>query len=324
MKREPFVSVVVPTYNRKEQLKECLESLFNQSYPKDKYEIIVVNDGSTDETEDILKQIENETSCNFKWFTQRNKGSYAARNLGIKHAEGDIICFIDDDCIADRYWIENLVKAFDSRDVGGVGGKIIPFRQETWAEKYQSIKMTHEVTIPNMALIMTCNAAYLKRVLLRVKGFDETFKNGGDWDLAIRVRLMGYKLKYVSDAIVIHKHRVTFGDITKQYYKYGLGFGLLCKKYKYLPWRNFLVSNILTLTLDFTLNTLKGLYKRDFVLVKDVTLRNIVRMLYIMGFMKSLFIKYPNPIPYDIPFLDSFIINSNPILRIKKVMRKIL
>ena len=102
MNDTPQVSVVLATYNRKELLKECLESLFNQTYPKDRYEIIVVNDGSTDGTEEVLKEYAKKAPCIFKCFSQENKGVAAAMNLGIKNAEGDIVCFTADDCIADE------------------------------------------------------------------------------------------------------------------------------------------------------------------------------------------------------------------------------
>ena len=109
MREAPMVSVVIPTYNRKDMLKECLESLFNQTYPKERYEIIVVNDGSTDGTEEVLNEYAKKAPCAFKWFTQQNKGPCVARNLGVKNARGEIICFIDDDCVAEKKWIENLI-----------------------------------------------------------------------------------------------------------------------------------------------------------------------------------------------------------------------
>ena len=69
-------------------LKECLDSLFNQTYPKDKYEIIVVNDGSTDGTEEVLKEYAKKAPYAFKWLTQQNKGPCVARNLRVKMREG--------------------------------------------------------------------------------------------------------------------------------------------------------------------------------------------------------------------------------------------
>ena len=88
MKDYKFVSIVLATYNRKELLKECLKSLFNQTYPKDRYEIIVVNDGSTDGTEEVLKEYAKKAPCAFKWLTQQNKGPCVARNLRVKMREG--------------------------------------------------------------------------------------------------------------------------------------------------------------------------------------------------------------------------------------------
>jgi glycosyltransferase involved in cell wall biosynthesis len=136
----PFVTVLIPTFNRKEALKGCLESLFIQTYPRDKFEIIVVNDGSTDGTENLLEEYEKKAPCKLKWYNQSNSGIGAARNLGIKKSVGEILCFIDDDCIADKNWIKNMVNCFSDNKIGGIGGKIVARKVETIAEKYAEEK----------------------------------------------------------------------------------------------------------------------------------------------------------------------------------------
>ena len=236
MREAPMVSVVIPTYNRKDMLKECLDSLFNQTYPKDKYEIIVVNDGSTDGTEEVLKEYAKKAPCAFKWLTQQNKGSYAARNLGIKNARGEIICFTDDDCIADKRWLEELVRGFTDGGIGGVGGRIIAYNPRKIVEEYD--KMNQEEAIKGKfypSFLITCNAAYRKDILENCGYFDTYFRSGGDVDMGIRVTWRGHKLKYAPDAIVYHKHRTTFMGFIKQQYAYGTGCSLLGKKYFHFP-----------------------------------------------------------------------------------------
>ena len=243
-----FVSVVIPTYNRKDLLKDCLESLFNQNYPKDMYEIIVVNDGSTDGTEEVLEEYEKKSPCRFKWFTQQNRGSYAARNLGIENAEGEIICFIDDDCIADRNWIKNLVKCFSDEEVGGVGGKNIAHAPETIVGRYakKNILLDYQKRLAlnsqgYLFHIITSNAAYKRNVLRKIRGFDTNFRSGGDIDLSIRVQLEGFKLKYCPEAVVYFKHRTTIKGLLKQFYGYSKGRIRLHKKYR----KNYSPLNIL-------------------------------------------------------------------------------
>ena len=253
-KYKPFVSVVIPTYNRKNSLKNCIVSLFNQTYPKDMYEVIVVNDGSTDGTEEILKEYEKKAPCKFKWFTQRNQGSYAARNLGIEMAKGGIICFIDDDCIADKHWIEKLVEGFTDGWVGGVGGQIIAYNPKKIVEEYA--KFDQEEAIKGEfypSFLITCNAAYRKDILENCGYFDPYFRSGGDVDMGIRVTWKGYKLKYAPDAIVYHKHRTTFMGFIKQRYAYGTGCSCLGKKYFHFPLLEIFIFLIFKLGLNIIL-----------------------------------------------------------------------
>lgn len=229
----PFVSVVVPTFNRKDMLKDCLESLFVQSYPTERYEIIVVNGGSTDGTEILLKEYEKKALCRFRWYTQNNLGCHAARDFGIKNAIGEILCFIDDDCIADRNWIRNLVEAFYNSDkIGGVGGKIIAYKIETLAEKFtEKTGILRQEKFKSLASIITGNAAYRRNVIVAIGGFNGSFRTCEDIDVSIRARLKGYALEYCPEAIVFHRHRSTIRELIKQQYGYGVGFAQLHKKY---------------------------------------------------------------------------------------------
>ena len=275
-----FVSVVLATHNRKELLKECLKSLFNQTYPKERYEIIVVNDGSTDGTEEVLKKYAKKAPCIFKCFSQENKGPSAARNLGIEHAKGEIICFTDDDCIADERWIENLVKEFTNEKVGGVGGEIVAYNPKTSVEKYA--RMDQESAIRNSFLI-TCNAAYRKDVLESVNGFDGNLRYGGDdIDVGIKVKLMGYELKYAPDAIVYHKHRTTLNDLIKQRYNYGVGEAILSKKYGYSSiFMQFIITKLLGLFYSIATLPIK--------LEKNIQILNIiVTSAYVLGMIKGI------------------------------------
>ena len=148
MTDKPFVSVVVPTYNRGKLVRQCVESLFIQDYPIKKYEIIVVNDGSKDNTEQILRELNGITPVKFLWFNQENKGVSAARNLGISKSSGEIICFIDDDCIADQGWLSNIIATYSQSRIGGVGGKLVPIPPESLIERYAH-KTFHSITLKN-------------------------------------------------------------------------------------------------------------------------------------------------------------------------------
>ena len=97
MKKSAKISVIIPTHNRSSSLKKTLISLINQTYPKDRYEIIIVDDGGSDNTEKMIKELNKQTNSNINYFWQKNRGPAAARNLGIKNARADIIAFTDDE-----------------------------------------------------------------------------------------------------------------------------------------------------------------------------------------------------------------------------------
>ena len=222
-----LVSVIVPTFNRKSLLEECVESLMVQDYPD--YEVIVVDDGSTDGTGELLINLSRKYSV-LSSFSQKNGGSYAARNLGIKKSNGGIICFTDDDCRVDPDWINNLIKHFDDDEIGGVGGKIIPSAPTTYIEEYsqRNIPLNYPKKIEYIA---TCNAAYRKDLLDIVGGFDINFRSGGDRDMSTQILMTCHKIVYEPDAIIHYRYRSNLHDFLKQWYLYGKGTAILNKKY---------------------------------------------------------------------------------------------
>ena len=227
MVEQPFVSVVLATFNRKEQLKECLDSLLKQSYPKEKYEIIAVDDGSKDGTRDVLADYEQKNSGLIKFFAQKNAGAAAARNLGIENSKGDIVCLTDDDCIADEKWIITLISHY-AEGVGGVGGRIVAYKPETNVERYADLYNQEQVSRTSL---MTGNASYKRDILRKIGGFDIKLLALEDIDLGIRVRREGFALKYAPEAVIYHRNYRTVGTLIKKKYAEGLAFVCLSKKY---------------------------------------------------------------------------------------------
>jgi len=226
----PVVSVVVATYNRKALLDTCIQSLLSQNYPN--LEVLVVNDGSSDGTVELLETYQKKDS-RITFLTQQNKGIASARNSGIKKARGEIICFTDDDCIADRDWIKNLVKGFVDDSIGGVGGEVVGYKPTTLVERYvDKNKLLDQSNFINIFLL-TANASFRKDVLERIKCFDENFyrMGGEDVDLGIKMLLARKALRYAPAAKVLHKHRSTLSGLMKQSSGYGRGYAFLHKKY---------------------------------------------------------------------------------------------
>jgi len=211
----PKVSVVIPTFNRKEKLKHTLKSLSYQTCSKNRYEILVVDDGSTDGTDSFLKRAKKEIP-NLSYFRQQNKGPAAARNLGIGKSDGEIIFFTDDDCIVPRDWIEKFIHMYERHlEVAGVGG-YLEANEDTLKTnifaRYESYMSRTAYRTDRGEYIGsfecpaggTCNMSYRKSVLEEVGGFDETYPvaAGEDADLKLRICLNGHKLAYVPVKVI--------------------------------------------------------------------------------------------------------------------------
>jgi GT2 family glycosyltransferase len=289
------VTVVIPTYNRENVLKECIKSLFNQTYPNDKYEIIIVDGSSTDGTEELLKEYSKKAPCKMRWFIKKSNIS-EARNLGIKESLGEIVCFTDDDCVADKHWLENIVVHFSDKKIGGVGGKIIGYKSTGVIEKYGDYQFRQKVVKNNYidASIMTANAAYRKSILKKINGFDPNFRVLEDTDLGIRVMSMGYLLKYAPDAIVYHKHRNTLLGILKRAYRYAAyGTRRICDKYpeKY-PIQKIILLYFLRigyLIITYPLILIRAPFEEDkLIFVAKPILDILITFSRIIGIVKSL------------------------------------
>jgi len=194
----PFISVVIPVFNASKTIEQLISSLVDQSYPKEKYEIIFVDDHSTDRTVEIIESFAKKVSRPSIKVIQlkRNCGPAAARNRGVTEAKGEILAFTDADVIVDRDWLRELAKCFDDENIGGVHGEIL-------TDSYLLFPIR---VAPVGGGYKTCNIAYRKEVLYNVGLFDERFKHpfGEDGDLAHRVLKKGFRVKYCPKARVLH------------------------------------------------------------------------------------------------------------------------
>lgn len=280
MKRK--VSIVSPVYNGEKTLSLCLDSLLNLDFPKENLEIIVVDNNSTDATKDIIRHY----PVKYVFEGKRSRG--AARNKGIKESRGELVAFIDADCIADREWLTNIVEGFTSEAVGGCGGEVLPFNPYTLIEKYYCFKglfsqkkglMTTESFLPRIA---TFNAIYRRDVLEEVGLFDDSFITNEDIDLSYRVYLKGYQLKYIPEALVYHKHPDNLSDLFRKWFEYGYRIICLLQKYSnlikrplvdYNDWIGFFVQLLKSIkTFFITLFTKKDTLEKIspiFDIIKD-------------------------------------------------------
>ena len=198
-------SIIIPAYNSEKTLFSCMESIEEQSVSKEDYEVIVVDDGSTDSTAAIAQKF------NIKYIYQTNQGPASARNKGVRSAIGDIVLFTDSDCIADHNWIREMVKPFSDPEIIGVKGAY-KTKQKELAAKFAQAEFEDRYDLllknSNIDMIDTYSAAFRKDVFLNIGGFDQSFPvaNNEDTDLSYRLAASGYKLVFNPNAFVYHKH----------------------------------------------------------------------------------------------------------------------
>lgn len=226
-KRVIDFSIVIPSYNRKERLRQCLKSLFEQSYPSNRFEIIVIDDGSTDGTAGMLEEL-SKAHLNLKYHTQANQGPAVARNLGINKACASIIGFTDNDCILENRWVEKMLAVHRQlADVIAVGGwtEVDPKNIKAVVSQRLSDGAIEVIIDGKKETIFfpTCNVSLKKEYL--GEGFNELFPlpAGEDLDFFWRLFKDGFRFSYQQDIRIFHNCNTNTKSFLKQAFMYGRG-----------------------------------------------------------------------------------------------------
>ncbi|MGC1307860.1 MAG: glycosyltransferase family A protein [Phormidesmis sp.] len=211
----PFVSVIVPVFNDAKRLRLCLGALMQQTYERDCYEIVVIDNGS-DAQQDIAAVVANFAQAKYEYEAQ--PGSYAARNRGIERAQGDILAFTDADCIPATDWLEKGVGHLLSiPDCGLVAGSIeLFFRGPKLSpvELYESITaFPQQLNLARYRGAATANIFTFKSVIDSVGTFNASLLSSGDIDWGERVFAAGYQQLYAEDTCVAHPARYSFEQL---------------------------------------------------------------------------------------------------------------
>ena len=220
--KKPVVSVVIPTYNNSGVIGDCLKSVAGSDYPKEDFEVVVVDDGSRDDTRDVVGKFV-EGSGNIKYIYQENRGPAAARNAGIRNARGDFILLTDADCVVPKDWIKRMLEALKESDV--VGGSLTPASSETLYEEFEQSRRDRLYGAQKkfVDLLPSCNLAFPKRIWTEVNGFDESFRYPSfeDYDYCKRIRNKGYRILYDPSIGVVHKHSTNLKGIIRRAFVHG-------------------------------------------------------------------------------------------------------
>ncbi|PSB49411.1 glycosyltransferase [Chamaesiphon polymorphus] len=215
----PFISVIIPVFNDVHRLKLCLQALENQTYPKDCYEVIVVDNGSdpNESIDQLVTQFDRAIAA-----FESKPGSYAARNKGISIAKGDVIAFTDADCIPAPNWIEKGLECLrQTRNCGLVAGRIDVFFQNdqevTPVELYESITaFPQKQLLESRHFGATANLFTFRHIFENVGNFNSNLKSGGDVEWGQRVFAHGYEQAYAEAARVHHPARRSFKELYKR------------------------------------------------------------------------------------------------------------
>ena len=224
----PRISVIIPTLDRPDELRRCLESLARQSLRPHEYEVIVVDDGGSRPLDDVVASFRQRLEIVL--YRQQRSGPGAARNAGAQYARGRWLAFTDDDCRADRDWLKASIGWLERHDNAIVGGRI---RNALVGNVYSA---TSQLLVSylyeyfnadplNAAFFTSNNIAVSAERFRRCGGFAFRYPviNAEDRELCSRWRSLGGRLVYAPDAVVHHSHQMTFSRFVRQHFHYGRG-----------------------------------------------------------------------------------------------------
>ena len=273
------LSIIIPTRNRRDSLQEALFSLKHLDYRGDEYEVIVIDDGSSDGTEEMLAKIRDSLPYPLHYGRfEEKKGISAARNVGMQMAKGQIFVFTDDDCLFEKRWLTRLLRPFLSNKVGAVGGLDQAPEEATLFSKcvgylFTSFIGTGGLRGGNLRVgkyyPKGCNMAVLKEAIDKVGGFDEHLGPGEEIELGYRIEKTGYEIKFAPGAFVWHKREITLKGFLQKIFKIGYTRVVLAHKHRGLLQIGHMIPFI-------------GILMVFFLLIMSLIFPNVLKLLILM------------------------------------------
>jgi cellulose synthase/poly-beta-1,6-N-acetylglucosamine synthase-like glycosyltransferase len=226
----PFVSVIVPVRDGESLIGQCLDSILATDYPPARREILVVDNASSDGTPSLIR------SRPVTYLREERRGVSNARNRGIAASTGEILAFVDADCLVEPQWLTELVRPFEDPDVGSVAGDLQHVPPTTAAERqaarllgnWQRFAFTSDPAYP-----ITANAAYRRDVIERIGPFDPHMTRAQDVELGLRFQERSdLRLAYAERATARHRNRSTQRGFFRQQLGWAYGAGLVGAKFE--------------------------------------------------------------------------------------------
>jgi glucosyl-dolichyl phosphate glucuronosyltransferase len=226
------IAAIVPTHNRCHYLKGAIISLQRQDFPKDEYEIIVVDNNSTDKTPAVVEECSRSGGKKIVYVSEPALGLHNARHAGARRSRAEILAFTDDDAVYDPHWLAGLVRHYDEPAVGCVGGRILPLWEvdpPAWVDIipngfFSILDLGDEPLKLEYPGLYGVNFSIRKDILFRCGGFNpESFGavwlGDGESGLLRKVLRAGYQVVYAPDAVCQHlvlKERLTLDYVRRR------------------------------------------------------------------------------------------------------------
>ena len=227
---EPFVSVIVPVRDGEPTIEGCLDAILATDFPAERREILVVDNGSSDGSPALIQ------SRPVRYLREPKRGVSNARNRGIAESTGEILAFVDADCLVEPQWLTELVRPFEDPEVGSVAGDLQHVPAKTAAERQAARLLGNWQRFAfnsNPAYPITANAAYRRDVLERIGTFDPHMTRAQDVELGLRFQeRSGRRLAYAETATARHRNRTTQRGFFRQQLGWAYGAGLVGAKFE--------------------------------------------------------------------------------------------
>ena len=225
MPNMPYFSIIVPVYNRVDEVRDLLDSLSQQT--SSDFEVVIVEDGSSVRCDGVVKEYSEKISI--QYFYKENEGRSIARNYGLERATGEYFLFFDSDCVIPPEYIATLKSALDANYTDCFGGPDSAHSSFTDTQKAINYSMTSFLTTGGIRggkvqlekfVPRTFNMGYSRKVWEKVGGFREMFSE--DIDMSTRIRQAGFSISLIRDAYVYHKRRTNLKAFCRQIYVFGM------------------------------------------------------------------------------------------------------
>ncbi|MCL5777889.1 glycosyltransferase family 2 protein [Limibaculum sp. FT325] len=269
------VSVIIPVWNDPQRLRLCLEALDMQTLERDRFEVIVADNGSTDNTVEVARSFPG-----VKIVIEPQKGSYAARNSGAREARGKVIAFTDADCIPSPQWLENGLKYLaENPDTGVLAGEVTLFAPATGARRvcvnYEKMfELRQRSNVERWGMAVTANIMCSREVFTNLGGFDQKLLSTGDAEFTRRAVAGGHALIYVEGVEVRHPIRGALKEVVSKHVRVQGGV-----------WDRWLPTPKLMTLYVFAARcaagrSLKAIYSQEFSFLEKVELLAFINFLF--------------------------------------------